>query len=75
MGDLELVPDSERLQTKELLRRQRKLAYEAAKSQRKQEKRAQKKEDEAQRLAARTQRDQELWQALRPAKTLADGQE
>jgi hypothetical protein len=60
-----IVRDSETVPTRDLLRHQRKAAYEAAKAKRKSDKRAEKEKKRADRQEAQAQRDAELWQAMR----------
>ena len=62
--------DSDTMPTQELLRRQRKAAYEAAKAKRKQERKDAKVQKQKERAEERAQKDKELWLALRKATDL-----
>ena len=66
----EIEHNDELIPSKELMKRRRKAAYEAKKAQQKAEKKAEKEAQRLTREQEREARDQELWDALRPAKQL-----
>jgi hypothetical protein len=65
--DIEFVANAEVLPTKELLRIQRKKAYEAGKLKRKQENLEARKKKELDRKKAQEEKDKTLWNLLTPA--------
>lgn len=63
----ELIENHEMISTQELMKKQRKEAYEDAKTKRKEEKRAQKAEMRRDREKKIAENDKKLWEILRPA--------
>ena len=64
-GDPYLQSESDNIPTAELMRRRRKAAYEAGKTQRKTQKIADKLAKDESKAATRNARDQAIWQALK----------
>ncbi len=68
--DEKLIKNPDVVPTKELLKLQRKKAYEKAKADRKNEKIAQKEKAKIEREAERSEKDKKLWEALKKGSDL-----
>jgi len=64
------IKNTEQLPTKELLRAQRKKAYEAAKQKRREDRKAEKMTKQLEKKQAQAARDKQLWSSLKPASSL-----